>query len=81
MNFTNPQAEQLCKYLSDKYKKLTLNKSELANEIGISESSINLNISKGLGPNYIKLGTSKNASVRFNIIDVAEYLSQTVKTA
>jgi len=82
MILSNPQAEQLCNYLSDKYKKLTLNKAELANEMGMSQSSINNYISKGYGiPNYRKIGNSKNASVRFNIIDVAEFLSQTIKTA
>ncbi len=82
MNFTNPQAEQFYKQLRDTYKKSTLTKAELANEMGISQSSINNYISKGYGiPNYIKIGKSKNASVRFNIIDVAEFLTQTIKTA
>lgn len=39
-------------------------------------------ISKGLGVlNYKKLGTAKNAKVIFNIIDVSEFLGQTIKTA
>ena len=81
MKFTNPQTEQIFNYLNDKYKKLQLNKNEFALESGQSVSTINLNIAKGINlPNYIKMGTSKNASIRFNIFDVAEYLSQTIKT-
>lgn len=82
MKFTNTQAEMYFNYLSDKYKKLTLTKKELGNETGMSESSINGYIAKGYGiPNYLKIGTGKNGSVRFNIFDVAEFLSQTIKTA
>ncbi|MEA2019580.1 MAG: hypothetical protein U9N59_14160 [Campylobacterota bacterium] len=82
MNFTNPQAEQLYTMLRDTYKKATLNKAELANEMGCSQSTLNNYISKGYGiPNYLKIGNSKNASIRFNIVDVAEFMSQTIKTA
>ena len=82
MKFTNTNAEMYFTYLSDKYKKLTLTKKELSNEMDVSESSINSYIAKGYGiPNYLKIGTGKNGSVRFNIFDVAEFLSQTVKTA
>lgn len=82
MNFTNPQAEIYFNHLSDKYKKLTLSKAELSNETGMSQSSINGYIAKGYGiPNYLKIGTGKNGSVRFNIFDVAEFLSKTIKTA
>jgi len=82
MNFTNPQAEQHYNYLKEKYKKATLKKSELANEMSISLSSINNYIARGYGiPNYSKIGQSKNAIIRFNIIDVAEFLSQTTETA
>ncbi len=82
MNFTNPQTEQHYNYLKEKYQKATLIKRELANEMSVSVSTINNCISKGYGiPNYSKIGDSKNASIRFNIFDVAEFLSQTTKTA
>ena len=82
LKFSNSQAEQFYIMLRDFYKKAALNKRELANEIGVSLSTIDLYISKGVGiPNYKKLGTAKNAKVVFNIIDVAEFLSQTIKTA
>lgn len=82
LKFTNPQTELVYQDLKSRYNKATLTKKELANEFTVSTSTIDLYISKGIGiPNYKKLGTAKNAKVIFNIIDVAEYLSQTIKTA
>jgi predicted DNA-binding transcriptional regulator AlpA len=82
LKFSNPQTELVYQDLKSRYNKATLTKKELANEFTVSTSTIDLYISKGIGiPNYKKLGTAKNAKVVFNIIDVAEYLSQTIKTA
>ena len=82
LKFSNPQTELVYQDLKSRYNKATLTKKELANEFTVSTSTIDLYISKGVGiPNYKKLGTAKNAKVVFNIIDVAEYLSQTIKTA
>jgi len=68
--------------LQTRYKKSTLSKREMANELGISYSTIDGYIAKGYGiPNYKKLGNAKNAKVIFNIVDVAEFLAQTIKTA
>lgn len=76
------QQELIYNDLKDRYGKATLSKSEMAKELGISYSTIDSYISKGYGiPNYKKLGMAKNAKVVFNIIDVAEFLSQTIKTA
>lgn len=73
---------QIYQDLKDRYGKATLSKAEMAKELGISYSTIDGYISKGYGiPNYKKLGTAKNAKVVFNIIDVSEFLSQTIKTA
>ncbi len=82
LKFTNPTAELIYQDLKSRYNKASINKKEIANELDVSTSTIDLYISKGVGiPNYKKLGTAKNAKVIFNIIDVAEYLSQTIKTA
>ena len=68
--------------LKERYGKATLSKSEMAKELGVSYSTIDSYIAKGFGiPNYKKLGTAKNSKVVFNIIDVAEFLSQTIKTS
>jgi len=68
--------------LKERYKKATLSKKEMANELGISYSGIDNYIAKGYGlPNYKKLGNAKNAKVIFNISDVAIFLADTIKTA
>ncbi len=63
-------------YLKDKYSKSIINKREMAHELNISLSTLDLYISKGIGcPRYKKLGTAKNARVVFNIYDIAVYLN------
>ena len=75
------QREKLYKYLTQKYKRTVINKVELAFELGISNSTLDLYISKGIGlPNYKKLGNAKNSKVIFNLLDVADFLTQTIKT-
>ncbi len=74
--------ELILQDLKTRYKKSTLSKREMANELGISYSTIDGYIAKGYGiPNYKKLGKAKNAKVVFNILDVAEFLTQTIKIA
>ena len=78
----NDQIQLIYQDLKSRYKKSTLSKKEMANELGISYSTIDGYIAKGYGiPNYKKLGKAKNAKVVFNIIDVAKFLSDTIKTA
>ncbi len=68
--------------LQSRYKRATINKREMANELGVSPSTIDLYMAKGYGlSNYKKLGTAKNATVRFCIVDVANFLSQTTQVA
>ena len=82
MYHMNQQQELIYQDLQTRYKKSTLSKKEMATELGISYSTIDGYIAKGYGiPNYKKLGIAKNAKVVFNIIDVADFLSQTIKTA
>lgn len=81
-NFTNPQAVSIYQDLKSRYPGVTVNKKQMAMELGVSVSTIDLYISKNMGiPNYKKLGTAKNAKVVFTIIDLAEFLSNTIKTA
>ena len=76
------QQSHILKDLQTRYKRATISKSEMSHELSVSYSTIDGYIAKGYGiPNYKKLGTAKNAKVVFNIIDVAEFLSQTIKTA
>ena len=82
MQFNKPQTELIYQDLKSRYKKASLNKRELSNELGVSISTIDLYISKSMGiPNYKKLGNAKNSKVVFNIIDIAEFLADTVKVA
>lgn len=75
------QKERLYEYLLKKYKRAVISKVEMANELGISSSTLDLYIAKGTGlPNYKKLGKAKNAKVVFNLLDVADYLTKTIKT-
>ena len=68
--------------LNSRYNKSTLTKQELSKELGVSVSSINSYIVKGTGiPEYIKIGTGKNGKVLFPIVNVVDFLSNTIKVA
>ncbi len=78
----NQQQEFIYNDLKSRYNKSTISKAEMANELGVSYSTIDGYIARGYGiPNYKKLGTARNAKVIFNIFDVSEFLSQTIQTA
>ena len=73
--------DEIYEYLKSKYKRAVIGKKELASELGISPSTVDLYISKGMGiPSYRKLGVAKNAKVVFTLVDLADYLTQTIKT-
>jgi len=75
------QKERFYEYLLKKYQRAVISKVEMANELGISSSTLDLYIAKGTGlPNYKKLGKAKNAKVVFNLLDVADFLTKTIKT-
>jgi len=78
MQENRTQYEEIYDYLKQKYKRATINKKELAHEMGIALSTLDLYMSKGIGlPSYKKVGsTSKNAKVIFNINSVAQFLSE-----
>ncbi|QFR42883.1 hypothetical protein [Sulfurimonas xiamenensis] len=68
--------------LKNRYQKTTLNKKELAHELGVSVSAVNNYIVKGYGvPQYKKLGDAKNAKVVFPLPCVADYLSNVILVA
>jgi hypothetical protein len=68
--------------LSERYNKSTLTKQELANELGVSINTINAYIVKKCGiPEYVKVGTGKNGKVLFPVVNVVDFLSNTVKIA
>lgn len=68
--------------LKSRYKKQTISKAEYAKEIGQSVSAVDQRMKDALGvPPWKKHGKAKNAKVTFNLVDVAEYLADTVKVA
>jgi len=53
-----------------------IGKKDLAKELNIAPSTLDLYISKGMGiPKFKKLGTAKNARVIFNLYDIAVFLN------
>lgn len=78
MQENTSQFEEIYDYLKQKYKRATIGKKELAHEMGIAISTLDLYMSKGIGlPPYKKVGSkSKNAKVIFNINNVARFLSE-----
>lgn len=69
-------------YLKSKYNASVIGKKEMAEELNIALSTLDLYLSKGIGlPRYKKLGIAKNARVIFNLYDIAVYLnSEKVET-
>lgn len=80
-NDIESQENKIYEELRKKYNRMTISKSEMSSELGISNSTLDLYIAKGIGlPNYKKLGSAKNAKVIFNLLDVSEFLANTIKT-
>ena len=80
--YMNQQTQLIYQDLKTRYKKATLSKTELANELSVSIATIDKYMRDGLGvPQYKKLGKAKNAKVIFNIVAVADFLAQTIETA
>lgn len=68
--------EQTYKYLKEKYNRTVIGKKEMAIELNISPSTLDLYMSQGIGvPKYKKATKAKNARVLFNIYDIAVYLN------
>jgi len=76
---TNKQ-ELIYQDLRARYKRATISKAEYADEVGQCVGTIDRRIKDKIGlPPYKKLGKAKNAKVVFTIIDVAEFLADTIK--
>jgi predicted DNA-binding transcriptional regulator AlpA len=77
-----PTTKLIYEDLKSRYNRAVISKKDLAKELGVSLSTIDNYIHRGYGiPPYKKLGTANNARVVFNIVDVASFLAQTIKTA
>lgn len=70
---------QVLEILMNKYDKATLTKKEVAEELGLSLRTIDSMIKDGcILPRPLKLGKSKKSAIRFNIIDIAEYITDAI---
>jgi len=70
INKTNPKFKQL----------IALNQKQTADIIGVSSSTLEAWRKEGIGPEYKKVNRGKGR-ILYGKISLAEWLSQTVKTA
>lgn len=79
----NDITKEIYHSLKHKYNKSAINKKELAQELGVSLSTINNNIVKGINlPNYKKaFGSGTGGMVIFPLHEVATFLTQSIKVA
>lgn len=70
---------EILQFLTKKYNKATLTKKEVATELGLSLRTIDNLIKDGRNlPQPFKVGAGKKSSVRFNIIDIAEFIANAI---
>lgn len=86
INIMEEEIKAIYQGLNDKYKKLALTKKELSQELGISVSSINYYLSKGINlPRYKKFDGKGmggyGGKVLFPLTEIAKYLIRTNKIA
>ena len=75
-------AEAIYSELREEGYPLLISKKQYSQIVNCSVSSVDNYIREGYGcPDYKKMGKAKNAKVLFSLIDVANYLAQTIKTA
>jgi len=68
--------ESTYNYLKDKYGRLIIGKKEVAYELNIGMSTLDLYIANGIGvPPYKRATQAKNARLLFNILDLAIYIN------
>ncbi len=80
--FNSEEAEAIYYELKSDGYPLFISKKQYSEIIGCSLSTVDNYLKQGYGIcNYKKLGNAKNARVLFNLIDVSNYLSNTIKTA
>jgi len=64
--------------LEQKFNKVLLTRQELAEVLTVSIGTVT-NLIKDKKISYIKFGNTKTSSIRFNIVDVAEFLATSAK--
>lgn len=73
--------KELVNSLKEKYNTYLLSREQTAETCGISISTLDRLRTNALGPKYKKIGKSKNATIKYSITDVAQYiLNQNIET-
>ena len=62
-------------------KLLCLSQSQVAKVLGVSSSTLENWRKDSLGPNFIKVKSGKKGRILYSKIDIANWISNTVKTA
>lgn len=63
-------------YLKSKYNRTVIGKKELAQELNIAPSTLDLYMSRGIGvPKYKKLGDKPNSKVIFSLYDLSVFVN------
>ncbi len=70
------------KYLTSKYNKASISRIELSGELGVSLSTIDRQISQGMGlPDFKRIGDGKRARIFFPLTAVARFIeSELIET-
>ncbi|MBL1242805.1 MAG: helix-turn-helix domain-containing protein [Sulfurimonas sp.] len=68
--------------ISEKFKTIiVLNQKQTADVIGVSSSTLENWRKEGIGPEYKKINNGKRGRILYPKVAIAEWLSDTVKTA
>ncbi len=63
------------KYLASKYNKASISRAELSDELGVSLSTIDRQLSQGIGlPGFKRIGNGKRARIIFPLDAVARFI-------
>ena len=72
----DPRFDRNYTFLQERFNQITITKEDFSLLYTISKSNIDTRIIKGINiPNYIRLSAAKNSSIRFNIVDLACYMT------
>jgi predicted DNA-binding transcriptional regulator AlpA len=66
--------DKMFNILLNRYNTVNLSREQVAEVLGLSSATVDRMRYEGLGPNYMKLGHSRNATIKYSLHKVVEYL-------
>ena len=73
--------QSIIEMLKEEYGNKMLNRDEAAAALGMSTASLDKLRGQGLGPTFIKIGSS-NSKVQYTLFDISDYIcSMRIKTS